>query len=99
MPQIIMGGVEKVLLIYMEQLQALGEYDCGVVCLTPVTDSFFLNFFEKHHFPLHIIGVTIPSKTGKGFWARRVREYHKFCIWRTVKRTLPVFVAQYERRF
>ncbi len=96
MPQIIMGGVEKVLLIYMEQLQALGEYDCGVVCLTPVTDSFFLNFFEKHHFPLHIIGVTIPSKTGKGFWARRVREYHKFCIWRTVKRTLPVFVAQYD---
>lgn len=41
MSGMIMGGIEKVLLSYMEELRASGRYDCGVVNFTPVTDPFF----------------------------------------------------------
>ena len=96
MPQIIMGGVEKVLLTYMGQLQASGRYDCGVVCLTPVTDSFFLDFFIKHHFPLHIVRTSSIRKERKGFWARRMQEYRNFSLWYSARRVMTVLAAQYD---
>ena len=99
MSGMIMGGIEKVLLSYMEELQASGRYDCGVVNFTPVTDPFFLDFFMRHHIPLHIVGR--PAQKGKeggkrGFWARRIGECRKFRAWWTVKHRLPVLAEQYD---
>lgn len=61
--------------------------------------SFFLDFFMRHHIPLHIVGRSAQKgkKGGKrGFWARRIGEYRKFRAWWTVKRRLPVLAKQYD---
>ena len=48
MNHIIMGGLEKVLLQYMDVLCARGV-KCTVLVKIKVTDEYFLNFFKGHN--------------------------------------------------
>lgn len=47
MNQVIMGGLEKVLLQYIVELQKNG-IKCVVISKTKVTDKYFLNFFKEN---------------------------------------------------
>ena len=47
MNHIIMGGLEKVLLQYLDVLSARG-FKCTVLSKEKITDSYFLDFFNEH---------------------------------------------------
>ena len=47
MNQIVMGGIEKILLQYLSELR--DKYNISVLSRNKVTDTYFLNYFKQNN--------------------------------------------------
>ena len=93
MNQIVMGGVEKVLLTYLRRLQDTGKYTCAVVCLTQVKDPFFLNFFKEQKIPLYVVDKKIKQRRKRNFIARWIYRIYRTRMEYDINRSLERLAA------
>ncbi len=74
--RVVMGGIAKVLLNYLSQLNSMG-YKCKVASLTDVSDSYFLQYFVEHSIELCVVGIHVPPRRRRNFlacWIYRMRR-------------------------
>lgn len=72
MNHIIMGGLEKVLLEYLCQLDSSG-YDVVVLSKEKVTDDYFLGFFNQHN--IKLIDDIFSEKKAHFFVKKRINKF------------------------
>ncbi|MDR2766286.1 MAG: glycosyltransferase [Holosporaceae bacterium] len=51
--RMVIGGTEKAFCEIADGLLKTGKYSISVWCKTPITEKYFLDFFEKHSITLH----------------------------------------------
>lgn len=94
--RVVMGGVAKVLLQYLEALERLGGYDCGVFSLRLVEDTFFLSFFREHGVTLHVPGRPLPEKKRRGIFSKLALKYRRIRAKSSIRRAITELAPHYD---
>lgn len=76
MNQIVMGGIEKILLQYLSELR--DKYNISVLSRNKVTDTYFLNYFKQNNIKL-IDNIAVP----------RMQHIH-FFLWKILLKPIRV---------
>ena len=76
MNQIVMGGIEKILLQYLSELR--DKYNISVLSRNKVTDTYFLNYFKQNNIKL-IDNIAVP----------RMQHIH-FFLWKILLKPIKI---------